>query len=305
MTRFTLGTNLCFATNRWPEPEEWARLVSQDLGLRSVQLVSDLLNPLWPQSALDVQTGRVIAAVSKYGIRIHSLMTGGFTRLNLLMYPHQELREVWFDWYRRFVDLAATLGAEAIGSHLGALSVRDVSDPGLYRTRVDDAIRMWQELSFYAQARGLKYLYFETMSIPREMGYTIQEARTLLDRVNERVGVPVKLCLDVGHAPHPEQRDPYPWLESLGAEAPIVHLQQTELGYSRHWPFTLEYNAKGIVEPRRVLDTLAATGIAEVWLGFEVLHRERWEEEQRVLPDLVASAEYWRQFVPQDGLEWA
>lgn len=304
MTRFTLGTNLCFATNRWPEPEEWARLVSQDLGLRSVQLVSDLLNPLWPQHALDLQTGRVIAAVAKYNLQIHSLMTGGFTRLNLLMYPHPELREVWFDWYQRFIDLAATLGAEAVGSHFGALSMREVSDPDLYCARVEEAIHLWQELSFYAQERGIKYLYFEAMSIPREMAYTIQEARTLLERVNAHVGVPVRLCLDVGHAPHPDERDPYLWLAHLGAEAPIVHLQQTEIGYSRHWPFTPECNAKGIIEPRRVLDTLAATGIPEVWLGFEVLHRERWEDEERVLPELIASAAYWREFLPSDGLEW-
>jgi len=28
MTQFTLGINLGFATNRWPEPEVWARLVA-------------------------------------------------------------------------------------------------------------------------------------------------------------------------------------------------------------------------------------------------------------------------------------
>lgn len=304
MTRFTLGTNMCFAVNRWPEPEEWARVVAVEMGLHSVQLVSDLLNPLWPRDVLEAQTGRVLAAVAKYDITIHTLMTGGLTRLGLLMSPYEELRAMWFAWYKRFIDLAAVLGARAVGSHLGILSFRDLNDPARYRARVDEAISLWQELSFYAQEKGLAYLFFETMSIPREMGYTVEEAQALYARLNGRTGVPIRLCLDVGHAPHPDERDPYLWLERLGAYAPLIHLQQTEQGHSRHWPFTPEYNARGIVEPRRVLDTIARTGIEEVWLGFEVLHRERWEEEERVLSDLVASAAYWREFIPHDGMEW-
>jgi len=304
MTRFTLGTNMCFAVNRWPEPEEWARVVAVEMGLHSVQLVSDLLNPLWPRDVLEAQTGRVLAAVAKYDITIHTLMTGGLTRLGLLMSPYEELRAMWFTWYKRFIDLAAVLGARAVGSHLGILSFRDLNDLTRYRARVDEAIALWQELSFYAQEKGLAYLFFETMSIPREMGYTVEEAQALYTRLNERAGVPIRLCLDVGHAPHPAERDPYLWLERLGAFAPLIHLQQTEQGHSRHWPFTPEYNARGIVEPRRVLDTIARTGIEEVWLGFEVLHRERWEEEERVLSDLVASAVYWREFIPHDGMEW-
>ncbi len=304
MTRFTLGTNTCFATNRWPEPEEWARLVAQEFKLRSVQLVSDLLNPLWPRDVVDAQTGRVMAAVHKYGLTIDTLMTGGFSRFNLLLAPHDEMRQMWFGWYQRFIDLASTLGARAVGSHFGGLSMRDVADPARYAARLDEAIRLWQELTFYAQSKGLEYLYFETMSIPREMGWTIAQTQELLARVNARAGVPMKLCLDVGHAPHPDERDPYPWLEQLGAQAPLVHLQQTELGHSRHWPFTSEYNARGIVEPHKVLDALAHSGADEVWLGFEVLHRERWEEEARVLPELAASAAYWREVLPEDGAEW-
>ncbi|NLX41990.1 MAG: D-erythrulose-1-phosphate dehydrogenase, partial [Chloroflexi bacterium] len=49
MTNFTLGTNLCFAINRFPEPQVWAQLVGEQMGLHSVQLVSDLLHPFWPE----------------------------------------------------------------------------------------------------------------------------------------------------------------------------------------------------------------------------------------------------------------
>jgi hypothetical protein len=141
------------------------------------------------------------------------------------------------------------------------------------------------------------------MSIPREMGYTVAEARELCRRVNEDAAVPFVPCLDVGHAPHPDERDPYLWLKELGRESRIVHLQQTEFGHSRHWPFTDEYNPRGIIGPERVLRTLVESGACDVWLGFEIAHRERYEVEPRVIPDLQESVAHWRRYLPQDG-EW-
>ncbi len=301
MTSFTLGINTGFAVNRYPEPEVWARIVAEELGLRTVQLVADLLNPFWPEAVIEAEMERILRAIDEYDIAVHSLMTGAFTRVNHLMYPFPELRQAYVDWFKHFADLAVRLGAEAVGSHFGILSVRDVKDPRRYRERVDEGVRYWQELSHYARDVGLKYIYFETMSIPREMAHTIEEARTLRARVNEDAGVPLYFCLDVGHAPHPDQRDPYLWLRELGADSRIVHLQQTERGHSRHWPFTPRYNAAGIIEPQRVLDTLAKSGAEEIFLAFEISHRERYEVEPRVVPDLRASVAYWRRFLPQDG----
>lgn len=303
MTRFTLGANLCFAINRFPEPEAWAQLVGQQMGLRSVQLVSDLLHPFWPDDVLERQTQAIREAAARHDIEIHSLMTGTFSRTNHLMYPQDDLRALWFRFFQRFIDLGVALGARTVGSHFGILSMRDVSEVARYNARLDEAIRLWQELSFYAQERGLEYLFFEPMSVPRENGYTIAHARDLHERLNARAGVPIRYCLDVGHAPHPIERDPYAWLEALGHDGPLVHLQQTEAGHSRHWPFTPVYNAQGVVDPRRVLETISATGIEEVWLGFEILHRERYEQESQVIPDNVQSAAYWRQYLPEDG-EW-
>jgi hypothetical protein len=100
--------------------------------------------------------------------------------------------------------------------------------------------------------------------------------------------------LDVGHAPHPDERDPYVWLRELGALSRIVHLQQTEAGHSRHWPFTEAYNRIGIIDPARVLRTLQESGAEEIWLGFEISHRERYEVEPLVVPELAASAQVWK-----------
>ena len=191
MTTFSLGMNLGFATNRFPEPAEWARIVAKEFGLRQVQLVADLLNPFWPADAIEAEMARLQEAIARYGIAVHSLMTSTYTRVNHLMYPYPELRQAWDDWFRRFADLAARLGARAIGSHFGILSMRDVQDPGAYHQRVDEAVRRWQGISHCAREAGLEFIFFETMSIPREMGYTIAEARELLTRVNADAGVPM------------------------------------------------------------------------------------------------------------------
>jgi len=98
MTSFTLGINTGFATNRFPEPEEWARIVAEELELTSVQLVAALLNPFWPESVIEAEVERILQATDRYQVNIHSLMTSTFTRLNHFMYPHPELRHAWKDW---------------------------------------------------------------------------------------------------------------------------------------------------------------------------------------------------------------
>ncbi|MHB0857280.1 MAG: sugar phosphate isomerase/epimerase family protein [Anaerolineae bacterium] len=301
MTSFTLGINTGFATNRFPEPETWARIVAGELGLASVQLVADLLNPFWPQEVIEAEVARVQQATARYGVGIHSLMTSTFTRVNHLLYPYPELRYAYSEWFKRFADLAVRLGARAVGSHFGILSVRDANDPVRRGERLAEATELWQGLSHHARAIGLEFIYFETMSIPRELGNTIACTRELLAQVNADAGVPMYLCLDMGHAPHPDERDACLWARALGAQARIVHLHQTEADHSRHWPFTPEYNAVGIVEPASILQSLVDGGAEDIFLAFEIAHRESHEQDDRVVPDLKASAAYWRQFVPQDG----
>lgn len=109
----------------------------------------------------------------------------------------------------------------------------------------------------------------------------------------------MRICLDVGHAPHPDQRDPYPWIERLGAWSPVVHLQQTVLHKSHHWPFIPEYNAQGIIHPDEVLRALDASGAEEVFLAFEISHREHYDTDFRIIEDLKASVDYWRPYVKE------
>jgi sugar phosphate isomerase/epimerase len=164
---------------------------------------------------------------------------------------------------------------------------------------LDEGVKGWQELSFYAKELGYDCLIFEPMSVPREMANTIEETRELLDRVNARCGVPLRVCLDVGHAPHPDQRDPYPWIEQLAALSPVIHLQQTVLHRSDHAPFTEETNKTGIITRERVMETVKKSGAADVLFAFEISHREHWDTEFRIIRDLRESVDYFRPVIPE------
>jgi len=294
MTRFKLGTNLIFAGNRFVEPEEWSRLTREELDLDYVQFSADVLDPKWPQSYVDEYIERTRCCLQKYNLQVDSVFTGNFSRRHLFLHPDEGGRKLWFDWYQALIRVGARIGAFSAGSHFGAMSVHDISDPDCYGRRLAEGIQLWQDLSAYARDAGYRYLFFETMSVPRELAHTVEEARELYDRLNAKSAIPIKLCLDVGHAPHPAQRDSYFWLRQLGSLACIVHLQQSDVNNSRHWPFTPEYNRQGVVDPVKTLESIQASGAEEIYLHFEIVHREAYEQESKVVGDLRQSVAYWR-----------
>jgi sugar phosphate isomerase/epimerase len=296
---YRLGINLGFAINRYIEPEIWARIVREDFGLRYVQFVADLLNPFWPPEYIENQLKRIEAACKKYDLVVESIFTSAFTRINHLMNPDEEARKFWLDWFKRFVDIGARLGAKNGGSHFGIMTFDTYDNPDKRTYILDAAVKGWQDLSFYAKERGFECLIFEPMSVPREMANTVQETRALMDMVNAHCGVPLRVCLDVGHAPHPDERDPYPWIEQLGAVSPVIHLQQTVLHKSNHAPFTKAANATGIITREKVMTAVKKSGCTDALFAFEISHREHWDTDWKVIPDLKESVKYFREVITE------
>jgi sugar phosphate isomerase/epimerase len=290
---------LGFAVNRYIEPEVWTRIVAKDLGLKYVQFIADLLNPFWPETYVRDQIRRIKAAVKENGIVIESLFTGAFTRVNHLMNPDAEAREFWLDWFRRFLDIGAEFGAKNAGSHFGSMTFDTYDNPDKRSFILDEAVKGWQKLSFYAKEKGYECLIFEPMSIPREMANTIEETKQILDLVNAHSGIPLRVCLDVGHAPHPTQRDPYPWIEQLAALSPIIHLQQTVLHKSNHAPFTAEQNRTGIITREKVMEAVKKAGCTDALFAFEIAHREHWDTDFRIIGDLKESVDYFRAVIQE------
>ena len=296
---YRLGINLGFATNKYPEPEVWTRIVRKDLGLRYVQFVADLLNPFWPAAYVEDQTRRIKNAVKEHDIVIESIFTSTYTRVNHLMSSDADARGFWFDWLKRFLDLGAEFGAKNAGTHFGCMSFDTYENPDRRKFILDEAVKGWQELSFYAREKGYECLIFEPMSVPREFANTVGETRELMDRVNDHCGVPLRVCLDVGHAPHPTERDPYPWIEQLAALSPVIHLQQTVLHKSNHAPFTAEYNKTGIISREKVMEAVKKSGCTDALFTFEISHREHWDTDFRIIADLKESVDYFRPVISE------
>jgi len=293
--KIKLGTNLGFAINRYIEPEVWAKIVREDLDLSSVQFVADLLNPFLPEEYIKSQVTRIQESVKRYNITVDSIFTSAYTRVNHLMHPDEEARKIWYNWFERLFEIGAQLGCTTGGSHFGIMTFDSYDNN--YDDILEEGVKGWQKLSFYAKELGYKSLIFEPMSVPREMGNTISESRKLMEMVNANSGIPMEICLDIGHAPHPEERDPYPWVEELGAVSPIIHLQQTVLHKSNHWPFTKEYNEGGLIQGEKFMKALEKSGCKETILMFEISHREHWDTEFKIIPELAESTRYWREWV--------
>jgi hypothetical protein len=292
---YTLGINTCFAVKRWPEPERWAAIVADDLGLGMVQHSLDLVD-LDADAPLREQAEAVAAACGARAIALHSTFTGlGAYGRNLLLDPDAVQRKRASAWFRRALDFTAAAGGRAAGGHIGAFSVADWRDEGR-RARLWEGLRSeLGDLAGYAAARGLDAFLFENMAARREPS-TIADAEALLEPADEGRAA-VALCLDVGHqcvvGTSGDDRDPYAWLERLGARSPVIHLQQSDAEADHHWPFTAERNAQGRIDAGRVLDALNASGARDVALVLEVIPSFE-QDDDAVLADLVESAEHWR-----------
>lgn len=296
--KVALGINTGFAINRFPEPDDWVRIVAEELGLDRIQFTADLLNPFLPEDLVEREAEKIRHYCHYYGVRVETAFTSAFTRVNHVLHPNPEIRAIWQDWFRRFITLAHSLGAEGVGSHFGIMSARDNADPAIRTKRIDEGVAAWRDLAQYAADLGLSYLMFEPMSIPREVGETIAATHEILGKCAAGFAIPMRLCLDVDHgdleSDDPRDTDAHAWIREFGDVTPCIHIKQSLRDKGGHYPFTPEYNVRGKIVPEAILDTMRAAGVAECALLLEISHRERWPAEYCVVEDLKASVKHWR-----------
>lgn len=299
MTKINFGVHLGFAANRYPEPEEWARLLSEDLGVSHAQFVSDLLQPHFPDEIIDGQVARIKDSCNRYGIKLLHTFTS--QRWSYCGHPDEKIRRYWLSWLSRFSDISARLGAVSAGSRLGIYSVAD------FETRrefiFDEIVKNWLEWAENSKRSGLEMLTFEHLSVPRELAETIQEARRIFNALNSaKPAVPIMICLDTdqGNAlsGNPEDGDPYAWIRAFGRRAPIIHLKQRiKNNVSSGKPFTPEYNKDGIVLPDKIIEAVDDSGAKETTLYLEPSFRERLPFDNNVVAELKQSVDFWKPYV--------
>lgn len=236
----TFGINLSIATKRWPEPEAWAAFVRDQLELDVVQFSFDLLDPWWPAADRERQAARVRAAAEHAGIAIHSAQIGfaGYS-FNMLLGPDPDLRRLAERWWEHAIDVAAGIGAAAMGGPVGALSVTSAADDGERERRYHGLLEALVRLTQHAHAAGLTAVLVEPTPLGREIPATIDEAIRLAADLRAAAAVPVQYVVDVGHAMYrPLYGDGAPlrpWLDALRPDIGVLHLQNTDFVSDSHW----------------------------------------------------------------------
>lgn len=301
MEEWKFGISANFAIKRWADPEDWARIVKDVLGLDIVQFSFDQFDPRSHPDSLDAYCYRVRNACAKHGVTLHSTFTGlSIYSHNLLMHPLWEGRRDGVDWFEKAMAMTQKLGASGIGGPYGGLDLPSAAAEERRSAILREAEESLLYLLRQAPRYGIDTFYWEQTPIRREGPVEIEATARHLERINAMLGpqdARFALCLDVGHAIAPgageEDRNPYLWLEKLARYAPIVHLQQTDGRYDRHWPFTPERCREGIIDGDRVLAALRRAGATDALLLLEIGHPFE-ERDDHVLRDLELSVEYWR-----------
>jgi len=266
-----VGVNLCFAIKRWPEPEQWARIVREELGVASVQFTMDLIDPWWPADLRAAMAARARSEAGARGIAIHSVQIGlaGYT-YNGLLHPDPAARGIAEDWWRRSIDMASELGARAVGGPVGALSVADAASPERRAALYDEVVARLGHLAGHAAEAGLEALLVEPTPLPREIPSTVAEARQL---VADTTGgaVPILFVLDVGHALYRplygEDASLVPWLSELRDAIGVLHLQNHDYRADAHWGWP---DPRGAYDPAGFFREVRDAGLEDVPVFIEV-----------------------------------
>jgi sugar phosphate isomerase/epimerase len=296
-----LGLNLNPFVNRFAEPAPLVDVIAGEIGIGRVQLVHEFINPAWPAATVRRLTDEMAAACVRRGLRITSLMTGPYGRLNHFGHPDPEVRAYYLGWFERLVDIAADLDCPAVGTQFAILAYRDFDDPLRRKAIMDAALDCWRRLADHAAKRGLGFLFWEPMSVAREIGHTIAETRRLQDQLDAaRLAIPLLAMIDIDHGDvssrNADDTDPYAWAKAFAARSPLIHIKQSSANKGGHWPFTAEHNRNGRIVPQKLIEIIRSAGGGDNELCMELAFREREPTDRNVVAMIRESVAYWRPY---------
>ncbi len=296
----TLSISLNPLVNRIADLDELVAVCASEIGVRRVQMTNEFINPSWPAATVARHVDTFNKAASAHGLKATSAMTGLYARINNLGHPDPDVRHWTVAWMIRFSEIAADIGAPALGSQFAILPYSENDVPERRERAIGAALDCWERIWEGAEKAGLDFVYWEQMSIAREFGHTIADAEGVQARIAER-GIPMKILLDVDHgdvsSEDPRDTDPYAWIAALGADSPILHLKQSTANKGGFWPFIEPFNSEGRIEPARLIAALAEVRDASTELCLELGFREREPSDRLAIEHLKRSVEFWRPHV--------
>ncbi|MBP6999995.1 TIM barrel protein [Amaricoccus sp.] len=298
----TLSLNTNPLVNRFAEPDDLIDAVARDLRIRDLQLTHEFVNPSWPAPVIRRLTRQMGAALERTGVQVTSGMTGPYGRLNHFGHPDRDVRRYYVDWFKTFADIIGDLGGQGIGTQFAIFTYRDFDDPIRRDELIAIAVECWAEVAEHAKAAGLSYVFWEPMSVGREFGETIAACLALQDRLTAAdMAVPMWMMADIDHgdvtSADPADFDPYAWARAVPKVSPIIHIKQSLLDKGGHRPFTAEFNARGNIQPERLLAAFAEGGAVDNEICLELSFKEREPNDRQVIPQIAESVAFWAPWI--------
>ena len=298
MARIKLGFNCNCFTNRYDEPFVWPKICAE-MGIHHVMFNIDLIDPYWPWDLQKRLLDETLENCEKNGVSIAASFGGHNGHQHYLGHPDSECRREAENFFRLAIRQTAYLGGKSFGTCFAIQTVRTNADPALRKNIIDDACATYGRLAEYGAEQGLRALAYEMTSISRETCADFRENDYILKRC-ENFAIPMRVCLDMGHKNLnglPEEADPLEWIRRYGSRSDVIDCQQTDMAASRHWPFTEDNNAKGIIKGPAVVKAIEESGAKEILLAFELRTSAYYPKDDEHLQNLRTSVEYWRQWV--------
>ena len=295
---FTLSLSTNPFVNRFAEPEELARVLAGEVGIGRIQLTHEFIDPAWPAALVRRTTDRMAQSCAAEGLAVTSMMTGPYGRLNHFGHPDPEARAHSVAWFKGLADIAADLGCPAIGTQYAILTFRDYDDPTRGAARLEQALDCWRAVAEHAAKRGLTWLFWEPMSVGRELGHTQAGTRALQADIDAgALPLPLLPMVDIDHgdvsSSDPVDTDPYAWARNFATRSPIIHIKQSTMNKGGHWPFTAERNRDGRIQPDALLAAVRDGGGTDNELCLELAWREREPADRAVVSEMRESVAFW------------
>lgn len=294
----TLSLNTNPLVNRFADPDALITTVARDLRIRDLQLTHEFINPSWSAAVIRRLTRQMQTAMQRTGVRVTSGMTGPYGRLNHFGHPDRDVRRYYIDWLKTFADITADLGGTSVGTQFAIFTYQDFDDPNRREALIQTAIDCWAEVAEHAKSAGLKYVFWEPMSVGREFGETIAAALALQTRItNANMAIPMWMMADIDHgdltSPNPDDVDPYAWARATPKVSPIIHIKQSLMDKGGHRPFTAAFNAKGRIHPEPLLKAFAEGGAQDNEICLELSFKERDPNDREVIGQIAESIAFW------------
>ncbi len=294
----TLSLNTNPLVNRFAEPEDLVETVARKIKIRDLQLTHEFINPSWSAALINRLTKQMSSALNRTGVRVTSGMTGPYGRLNHFGHPDAEVRRYYVEWFKTFADIIGELGGASVGTQFAIFTYKDFDDPQRREDLIRIAIECWADVAEHAKKAGLKYVFWEPMSIGREFGETIAESLSLQSRLSARqMAVPMWMMADIDHgditSSNPDDFNPYAWARAVPKVSPIIHIKQSLMDKGGHRPFTAAFNAKGRIQPKPLLEAFATGGATDNEICLELSFKEREPNDREVIPQIAESVAFW------------